>query len=111
MKQFNPLQADLGIFVHASVIFRRVMGLIEPESELKDLLKIFSACLFISFKFVVCEDLCYLEDFSSYVRMNQDVLSEFEQEITINILEFKLNVDQPTFERELKYLQAVNAQS
>lgn len=107
IRQFDQMDTDMGVFVHCSALFRRVMERRKSSSSLQDLLYVFATCLFLSFKYVVDETVCYLADYSDFVHLDKEVIRVLEQGILINILNFNVHVDRKTFETELNYLSTI----
>lgn len=92
LKTFEDMDTDLGVFVHCSIIFRRVMDQRKAKSTIKDLLYVLATCLFISFKYVIDETVCHISDFADFIDLDKEVIRSLEEGILINILNFKLKV-------------------
>jgi hypothetical protein len=73
--------------------------------QAKDLLKIFTTCVFISFKFVVDDMLFYAKDFCTLTGMELKMLEMLEAAILVNILGFNVNFSEEEFEQEKRYLK------
>lgn len=105
LRRLRRVNIEDSVFIYCSILFKKVMSKRKASLKAKDLLKIFTACVFISFKYVVDDLLFYAKDFCTLTGMDQNMLEMLESAILVNILGFDVNFSQEEFEQEKRYLK------
>lgn len=109
LKRLEKVKIHDSVFVHCSLLFKKVMSKRKSSLQAKDVLKIYTTCIFISFKFIVDDLLFYAKDFSALTGMDQKMLEMLECAILVNILSFKLNFSREEFIEEARNLELVSS--
>jgi hypothetical protein len=105
LRRLKRVNIEDSVFIYCSMLFKKVMSKRKSSLKAKDLLKIFTACVFISFKFVVDDLLFYAKDYCTLTGMDQKMLEMLESAILVNILGFNVNFSREEFEQEKRYLK------
>lgn len=105
LRRLKRVNIEDSVFIYCSMLFKKVMSKRKTSLKAKDLLKIFSACVFISFKYVVDDLLFYAKDYCTLTGMDQKMLEMLESAILVNILGFDVNFSEEEFEQEKRYLK------
>ena len=105
LRRLKRVNIEDSVFIYCSMLFKKVMSKRKTSLKAKDLLKIFTACVFISFKYVVDDLLFYAKDFCTLTGMDQKMLEMLESAILVNILGFDVNFSEEEFEQEKRYLK------
>lgn len=108
LKRLERVKIQDSVFVYCSMLFKKVMSKRKSSLQAKDLLKIFTACIFISFKYVVDDLLFYAKDFCSLTGMDQKMLEMLECAVLVNILGFNVNFSEEEFVQESRNLEQVS---
>jgi hypothetical protein len=105
LKRLRRVKIEDSVFIYCSLLFKKVMSKRKTSLKAKDVLKIFTACVFIAFKYVVDDLLFYAKDFCTLTGMDQNMLEMLEAAILVNILGFDVNFKEEEFEQEKRYLK------
>lgn len=97
LKRLERVKIQDSVFVYCGMLFKKVMSKRKSSLQAKDLLKIFTACIFIAFKYVVDDLLFYAKDFCSLTGMDQKMLEMLECAVLVNILGFDVNFSEEEF--------------
>lgn len=105
LRRLKRVNIEDSVFIYCSMLFKKVMSKRKSSLKAKDLLKIFTACVFISFKYVVDDLLFYAKDFCTLTGMDQKMLEMLESAILVNILGFDVNFSSEEYEQEKRFLK------
>lgn len=70
LRRLRRVNIEDSVFIHSSLLFKKVLRRRKSSVKTKDLLKIFTVCVFISFKFVVDDRIFYAKDYSKLTGMD-----------------------------------------
>ena len=109
LHRLRKVEIEDTVFVHCSIMFKKVMKKRQKNLKQKDALKVFAACLYLSFKYVVDDLLFYVEDYARLTGINQKLVEILEVAIVVNILAFDMNYKAEDYKLERANLEAVGS--
>lgn len=107
IKRLDRVDIEDSVFVHSSLLFKKVMSRRKRSLKKKDIIRIFGVCLFISFKYVVDDLLFYVQDYCTLTRMNQEMVEMLEVAILANIVGFNLSFGREEYLQEKRNLELI----
>lgn len=105
MKKLSKVDIEDSVFVHCSLLFKKIMSRRKSSLKRRDIYKVFGTCLFISFKYVVDDLLFFVQDYCSLTEMSQEMVEVLEIAILTNIIAFDLNFGEVQFRQEKRNLE------
>ena len=97
LNRLQRVKIEDSVFVYCSLLFKKVMSKRKSTLQARDLLKIFTVCIFLSFKYVVDDLLFYAKDFCTLTGIDPKMLEMLESAILVNILNFEINFSEEEF--------------
>lgn len=110
LKKLERVEIEDSVFVHCSLLFKKVMSKRKRSLKKKDVIRVFGVCLFISFKYVIDDLLFYVQDYCTLTGMNQEMVEVLEVAIVVNIIGFELNFGSEEYLQEKRNLELLGAQ-
>lgn len=101
---------DVTIYLYAFVLFNKARFRINERSmKLRkgDLVKIYSVCFFIAFKMVEESHKMFIEDLSILTGYSEEEMSQLEEFILIDVLDFKVFIRQEEIDINARWLANV----
>jgi len=105
-EKFEGINIPESVFPFSSLMLSQVEEKSKGKLKSHELLKIFSGCFFIAFKFIEDELQFFVEDFAKLLGCDQKLIEKMEVGILVHILNFNLDFS-GRLEGEMRKLMAL----